>query len=285
MNEHPTPRSVRAAVIQLCSSEDVDDNLSRCEALVRQGVTFGASLAVLPENFCFIGSLKRKIEFAEALDSPGPILKRMTALARETQSHLLLGGMPTPAPDEKRCYNTAVLIDPEGSIRTHYHKIHLFDIALDDGPVFTESDFVSKGDTIVDADVGPLRIGFSICYDLRFPELYRKLADRKCNVLAIPAAFTSHTGKDHWFPLLRARAIENQAYVLAPGQYGRHSEQRESYGKSCIIDPWGSVVAQVSDGDGVAVAELDLNHMNRVRRGLPSLTHRRLPLPEPHTPS
>jgi deaminated glutathione amidase len=264
-----------AAVIQMCSRQDVEQNLSVARALVEQAAARGAQLAVLPENFAYIRKLEHKVQIAESLSEPGPILRAMQEAARATGLHLLLGGMPIRAERTDRFHNTAVLLDPRGHILASYRKIHLFDINLP-GVVFNESSLVMPGEEPVVTDLLGARLGFSICYDLRFPELYRELSRRGATVLAVPAAFTLHTGQDHWLPLLRARAIENQCYVLAAGQHGAHTESRTSYGKSCIIDPWGAVIAQVSDGDGVAAAMLDLEYLAKVRRELPALTHRRL---------
>lgn len=273
---------LRAGVVQMCSAKDVAANLLVAEALVRQAVAKGAELVVLPESFAVIGRPEASLAIAEDLDSAdrGPVLGAMQALARASQCFLLLGGTPTMTGDPERYFNTAVLLDPAGEIAAVYRKIHLFDVNIPDGAVLQESSHVKGGTEVVVTTVGPAQLGLSICYDLRFPELYRCLMQAGAQVLAVPAAFTMHTGKDHWFPLLRARAIENQAYVLAAAQHGRHSAHRISYGKSCIIDPWGAVIAQVSDGDGVAVADLDLAYLTRVRQQLPCLQHTRL---LPHT--
>lgn len=268
----------RAAVVQLCATTDVDTNLATTRDLVRRGATQGAELVVVPENFCLIGGLRRKVAIAEELtaDDPGPILGTMMALARELRIHLLVGSMPTRGPDPEHCYNTSILLDGDGQICAIYRKIHLFDIDIPGGATFKESEFVSAGEEVVTVSLGPTTMGLSICYDLRFPELYRQLVEKGAEIICVPAAFTLHTGKDHWLPLLRARAIENQTYVLAANQWGAHNETRSSYGKSCIIDPWGAIIAQVSDSDGVAVADLDLAYLRRVRDQLPALTHRRL---------
>lgn len=269
---------ITAAVVQLCARQDVNENLNKSESLVENAVAQGAQLVVLPENFPYIGRLAEKVRLAEPLSphAPGPVLARMTGLAQRLGVHLLLGGVPIRSSDRDKFYNTAVLLDPDGLIRASYRKIHLFDINIPGGAVFTESDHVLPGDEPVTTEILGATLGFSICYDLRFPELYRELARRGATIIAVPAAFTLHTGKDHWFPLLRARAIENQAFVLAAAQHGRHTEQRTSYGKACIIDPWGAVLAQCPDTDGVALARLDLGYLARVRRELPCLEHRRL---------
>jgi predicted amidohydrolase len=268
-------------VVQLCATLDLHANLDTAERLIRRAVNLGAELVLVPEFFCLVGGLAKKVAIAEQLDEahPGPILGRMMELARDVARPLVIGSMPTKAapPDrEARCRNTTVILDADGAIVETYDKIHLFDVNIPDGATFCESEFVVPGDRVVVAEVAGLKLGLSICYDLRFPELYRELARRGADVLLVPAAFTLHTGKDHWLPLLRARAIENQAYVLAADQGGRHNKTRVSYGKSCIIDPWGAVIAQVSDGGGVAVAELDLDYLRKVRRELPALQHQRL---------
>jgi predicted amidohydrolase len=270
--------TITAAVVQLCSRQDVTANLERCGSLVSRAAARGAQLVVLPENFPYIGRLQHKVTIAEPLDErePGPILAAMIELARGQRVHLLLGGIPIRTADPTRFHNTSVLLDPSGHIAASYRKIHLFDINIAHGAVFRESDCVLPGEGVVTTPLLDAVLGLSICYDLRFPELYRELARQGATVIAVPAAFTLHTGKDHWLPLLRARAIENLCYVLAANQQGAHTDTRASYGKSCIIDPWGTVVAQVSDGDGVAVAELDLARLEQIRRELPALQHRRL---------
>lgn len=269
---------ITVAVAQICTRQQVSENIDRSEHLVEQACRRGAQLVVLPENFPYIGQLAEKLGMAEPLsqERPGPILGRMTQLARRLGIHLLLGGIPIASERADRFYNTAVLLGPAGQILASYRKIHLFDINIVGGAVFTESAFVLPGEEVVVADLLGAKLGLSICYDLRFPELYREMARLGANLMAIPAAFTLHTGKDHWFPLLRARAIENQTYVLAAAQHGRHTEQRQSYGKACIIDPWGAVLAQAPDRDCVALADLDLTYLKQVRRELPCLEHRRL---------
>jgi deaminated glutathione amidase len=270
--------SLFAAVVQLCSRQNVEENLQRCWALIAEAAQRGAALVVLPENFAYIGQLRHKLQLAEPLSErdPGPILSSMREAARHHHVHLLLGGVPILSPEPGRFYNTAILLDPQGQILASYRKIHLFDIQIPGGAIFTESELVAPGDKPVVTPVLGQMLGFSICYDLRFPELYRELTQLGADILCVPAAFTLHTGKDHWIPLLRARAIENQCYVLAAGQHGAHSETRASFGKSCIIDPWGAVIAQASDGESIATAKLDFDYLNRIRRELPALTHRRL---------
>lgn len=268
---------ISAAVVQMCAKQDVQRNLSTCESLVGRAAEQGAQLVVLPENFPFIGGLKEKLELAEPLspERPGPIVNRMMGLAQQHRIHLVLGGIPVVSRQHDRFYNTAVVLDPQGHILASYRKIHLFDIDIPDGATFCESEYVLPGDEVVTTNMLGATFGLSICYDLRFPYLYQELTRRGAQVIFIPAAFTLHTGKDHWFPLLRARAIENQVYVLAAAQHGHHTPQRTSYGKACIIDPWGTIVAQAPDRDGVAMTTLDLDYLAQVRSQLPCLAHQR----------
>lgn len=272
-------RPILAAVVQLCSKQNIQENLNLCCQLLRTARERGAELIVLPENFAYIGSIKEKLNLAEPLSdkNPGPILSIMLEQAQSNQIYLLLGGIPIRSSDDPhRFFNTAVLLSPTGTILASYQKIHLFDVQLPGSVEFKESAYVIPGKELVVVPVHDHVIGLSICYDLRFPELYRALSQQGATILTVPAAFTLHTGKDHWFPLLRARAIENQCYVLAAAQYGAHNDKRASYGKSCIIDPWGAVIAQVPDQQGIALAELDIEYLIQIRQNLPALTNRRL---------
>jgi deaminated glutathione amidase len=282
-NEHATtasgtngPRAIRAAVVQMCSTPDVDANLARAEVLAREARSQGAELILLPEAFAFLGPEDEKQRIVEPLPEGGPILARCQALARELGAALVLGGFHERGPTPERAFNTAIHLAADGRIVDLYRKIHLFDVDLADGTRLRESARTAPGNEVVVSPTpfGPL--GLSVCYDVRFPELYRQQAARGAVMLAVPSAFTLHTGRDHWHVLLRARAIECQAYVLAPAQWGRHHGSRVSYGHSLICDPWGCVIAECSDGEGVAVATLDPALVRRVRSELPSLEHRRL---------
>lgn len=277
MQAENSKQRVRIGAVQICSTDDLERNLGLCERLAERASQEGAELVVLPENFCFIGGLERKAAIAEDLELPDrqPILGQMIALARRLGVHLLLGGMPVKSADPARFYNTAVLISPEGGVQRSYRKLHLFDVNIPGGAVFHESSAVLRGREVVTVPFGPTVLGLSICYDLRFPELYRKLVERGAEVLLVPAAFTLHTGRDHWLPLLRARAIENQAYVVAAAQVGQHTSRRASYGRTCVVDPWGIVVAQLADGEGTLVVDLDLDYLRQLRRELPCLEHGR----------
>jgi nitrilase len=265
-----------AACVQLTSGAEVAKNLDACARLCREARSRGASLAVLPENFAFMG-LTEADKFAVAEEvGQGPISTALKAIAVENRLWVIAGGMPERAPEEGKVWNTLVGVAPDGRIAARYRKIHLFDVDIPGGAQFRESGTVLPGGEPVVLDTPWASVGLSICYDLRFPELYRGLAARGARLLVVPAAFTLHTGKDHWHALLRARAIENQVYVLAAGQFGRHNEKRVTYGHSVIIDPWGTIVAEAPDRECVIVAEVDLAFQDKVRRELPCLTHRRL---------
>ncbi len=281
-----------AAVVQMTSTADVGQNLARAAELCQKARSRGAALAVLPENFAILSPNEvDKFQHAESPISPGPaatsearqrgILSAMQAVAREQGLHLILGGMPERSPDPGHVYNSCVHLLPDGSVGAVYRKIHLFDVSLTsagDATPYRESASVSAGpiDQAVVAKVPGGGLGLSVCYDLRFPELYRRFSALGARMIAVPAAFTLLTGKDHWHVLLRARAIENQCFVLAAAQQGRHGPSRLTYGHALIADPWGTVLSECPDGEGVAVAELDFHAQDRIRRDLPSLTHRQL---------
>lgn len=263
--------NVLAAAIQMTSTADVERNLSTAERLVEDAVARGASFVGLPENFAFLRSEGEPIPSPQGLD--GPWVKRMADCARRHAVTLLLGSLPERIEGETRVHNTSVLLGPDGNVLAVYRKIHLFDIDLPGLEHLKESRSVSPGTDVVVADGGFAAVGLSICYDLRFPELFRELTRRGARVLAVPSAFTERTGKDHWEVLLRARAIENLSYVFAPAQYGAHGKGRASHGHAMIVDPWGTILAQAADGEGVALARLDLDRLDRVRRELPALRH------------
>jgi predicted amidohydrolase len=273
------PDRIVAAVVQMTSTTDVERNLAKAEDLVTRAAARGARFVGLPENFAFLRCEGAPVPDPQPLD--GPWVKRMAALARRLEITLLLGSLPekiaSGGPDpEPRVRNTSVLLGPDGATIAVYSKIHLFDVDLPGMEQIKESHTIAPGREIVVADSPAGLLGLSICYDLRFPELYRALSQRGARVLCVPAAFTERTGKVHWEVLLRARAIENLAYVLAPAQIGHHGPGRDSFGDAMIVDPWGAVVARVPDGEDVAVAELDFTRLERLRRELPALSHARL---------
>jgi deaminated glutathione amidase len=269
--------TLRVAAVQLQSQDDVAQNLAECARLVASAVSEGAKVVVLPENFAYFGADEGKRKLAEPLSDPSrPIQRALSDMAREAATFLVAGGFPEASDDIARPFNTALVFGPDGMLVGSYRKMHLFDVTLQDGTTLAESSSTTPGQTLLTFDVGRFRLGVSICYDLRFPELYRGLVSRGANVLLVPAAFTLHTGKDHWHTLLRARAIESQAYVIAAAQWGKHPRGRATYGHSLVVDPWGSVIAEASDRVGVVSANLDLEYLGQVRAAVPCLDHRRL---------
>jgi deaminated glutathione amidase len=262
---------LRAAVVQLNSTAEKARNVEVAERLVREAAGRGAELVALPEKWNLLAGGEQLVAGAEPLD--GPSLSAARSWARELGIHLLAGSIAERGAGEKP-FNTSVLVGPAGEDLATYRKIHMFDVDVD-GVAYRESDHEEPGEEIVTASLGDLVLGLSVCYDLRFPELYRILAVRGARVLAVPSAFTRATGRDHWQPLLRARAIENQAFVLAPNQVGKAPPNFVSGGRSMIVDPWGVVLATASDGECALLADLDLGAQERVREELPSLANRR----------
>jgi predicted amidohydrolase len=267
------------AAVQLESQISVDENLTVATELAIRAASRGAKLVVLPENFAFMGPEEEKRRIAETVGGPagqaGPIMSALASVARKTGAWIIGGGLPEASDDPARPFNTSVLVGPTGELIAKYRKIHLFDVQVGDGHVYRESASTSPGDRAVVAKAAGTDVGLTVCYDLRFPELYRRVSDLGAKIATVPAAFTLMTGKDHWHVLLRARAIESQMYVVAAAQCGKHPKGRMTYGKSCVIDPWGDVVAQASDGPGVVTATIDLARVEAVRQSLPCLAHRR----------
>jgi predicted amidohydrolase len=268
--------TIRAAVVQLTSTDDLAHNLANADALVREAAARGATFIALPEMFPFLRREGQRFPHAQPVD--GEIVTAVRGWARALGVRILAGSIAESVPGSERVYNTSALIGPQGEVEAVYRKIHLFDIDLSatGGGAFTESKSIAPGEDIVVAQTEIGGIGLSICYDVRFPELYRSQAARGAQWLLVPSAFARATGKDHWEVLLRARAIENQCFVLAPAQCGVHSADRASHGRSLIVDPWGIVLAQLGDSPGVAVADCSLAELERVRESLPALRHRRL---------
>jgi predicted amidohydrolase len=263
---------LRVALVQLDASGDVEANVARAAALAEEAARGGARLVALPEYLQYRGP---DAGFrASARPIPGPHSEVFCAVARRAGAWILVGSVAESSGDPDRPYNTSILVAPDGSIVARYRKVHLFDVAVERGPVDTESARVSPGDRPVVADVDGIRLGLSICYDLRFPELYRALALAGAEILAVPANFMERTGRDHWEVLLRARAIENAAYVLAPSQIGGPRGQ-PAFGRSMVIDPWGTIVAQAPDNVTIVHAELDLDRAAAIRRQIPVLANRR----------
>ena len=262
---------MRAAAVQLNSNGDKGRNLAAAERLVRAAAADGAELVALPEKWNLLAGGAELLAGAEPLD--GPSLSAARAWARELGIHLLAGSIAERGEGEK-AWNTSVLIDPAGEDVAVYRKIHMFDVDAG-GVSYRESEHEQPGTELVTAPVGELIAGLAVCYDLRFPELFRILALRGARLLTLPSAFTSATGRDHWEVLLRARAIENQAFVLAPNQVGTAPPHFDSYGHSAIVGPWGELLARAPAGEGFAAADLDLSAQDEVRTSLPALANRR----------
>ncbi len=262
------------AAVQLNSTPEMAGNVARARALVQEAAGRGARLVALPEHFAYLGPEDREPPSAQPLE--GPLVAEFRALARKLGIFLLLGSFPELAAPGEPPFNTSVLLSPQGRILASYRKMHLFDVDLPGGPTYQESQFIQPGTEVVVTPLPgtPFTAGLAICYDLRFPELFRALEAQGADLLLLPSAFTLATGRDHWEVLLRARAIENLAYLIAPAQYGQHAPGRRSYGHSLIVDPWGLVLAQAPDGEGVIYAHLDHERLKTRRRQLPCLSHR-----------
>lgn len=264
---------MRISAIQMNSGADQPHNVERACALIAQAVEMGAQFVGLPENFAWMGPEAERAQHAETLT--GPTLSRLAELAAKHSITVLAGSVLERGAPDGRLYNTSVLLGPQGQPLAVYRKIHLFDVEVGDGQKYLESAAVAPGEAVVVADSALGKVGLSVCYDLRFPELYRAQSHAGAVLLTVPSAFTLMTGKDHWEVLLRARAIENQAYVLAPAQQGRHGH-RHTWGHAMVVDAWGLVIARASEGEGVATADFNPNYLAQVRRDLPALTHRKL---------
>jgi len=264
---------VRAAAIQLNATEDTDRNLERADRLVRDAAGRGAELVVLPEKWTVLGTREHMAAGAQSLDGEAISWARRTAA--ELGIDLVAGSMYEHVAAAEKGFNTSVHVSPDGEIQSVYRKIHLFDVEVD-GAVYAESSTEDPGDEIVVTELaGGLKLGMSVCYDLRFPELYRILALRGAELITVPAAFTLPTTRDHWEVLVRARAIENQCFVIAPNQIGNHPGGLRSGGRSLIVDPWGLVLAGAPDAETAIVADLDPENLRDIRRRLPSVARRR----------
>jgi predicted amidohydrolase len=281
--------NLRVALVQLAADRDVAANVDRAVALVRRAAVRRPGLIALPEVFHYRGPAAGFRESASTV--PGPVTEPFAKLAREVAAWILLGSLAERSDDPLRPYNTSVLLSPDGEVAATYRKIHLFDVAIENGPSDRESARITPGaETVVatlagavsSADRGDepapgpasrggedVRLGMSVCFDLRFPELYRDLVAAGAQIIAVPANFTEATGRDHWEVLLRARAIENGAFVIAPAQCGVGGSVA-AHGRSMVVDPWGLVLAQAPDGPGIVVADMDLNRVAAVRRQLPT---------------
>ena len=264
---------MRVAAVQLNSTADPSANLASADRLTRAAAADGAKLIVLPEKWTAIGSDEQQRDAAETLD--GPAIAWARAIARELGVDLVAGSILERVPGQEKLANTSVHVDPHGEVRASYRKLHMFDVEVA-GRSYRESEIEEPGEEIVTSETADgVQLGLSICYDLRFPELYRILAVRGARIIAVPAAFTLATTRDHWETLLRARAIENQAFIIAANQVGAHPGGHRSGGRSMIVDPWGLILAQAPDRESYALAELDLERQLEIRAQLPSLANRR----------
>ncbi len=264
---------MRASAVQLNSTDDTDRNLATADRLVRDAASRGAELVVLPEKWSVLGTGEQLAAGAQPLD--GQCISWARSIARELGIDLIAGSIVEHVEGADKRANTSVHVGPDGELQAVYRKIHMFDVEVD-GVVYAESENEEAGsETVVSELAGGVRVGMSICYDVRFPELYRALVQRGAEALAIPSAFTLATTRDHWEVLVRARAIENQCFVIAPNQVGSHPGGYRSGGRSLIVDPWGLVLAGAPDSESAIVADLDFEILRDVRRRLPALSHRR----------
>jgi predicted amidohydrolase len=266
---------MRVAAVQMSSQDRVMDNLARAERLIEEAAHRGAGLVCLPEGFAYLGPDRRRRDHAEERGADGPVQKALSRWAGQHGIHLLAGGMPIVSSDPEKPYNSSLLYGPNGVLLASYDKLHLFDVALDDGTVLEESEATMAGSAVVVTELPGVRLGLSICYDLRFPQLFQEQRERGAELCAVTAAFTQTTGEAHWHVLLRARAIETQCFVVAAAQVGAHGPSRRTFGHSLLIDAWGRVLAELPTGEGVVLAELDLEQLRSVRRQMPLWEHRR----------
>lgn len=270
------PTKLTVAVVQTDPGPDKEENVGRAFALVEEAAAQGARFVALPETFHFRGPNEGRRQAAERI--PGPLSERLAALAARLGIHLLGGSyneLPAEGAEDQRTHNTSLLFGPDGALLGKYRKIHLFDVTVGEKLVARESARNQPGDQAVVAAASFGTVGMTVCYDVRFPELYRALALAGAKVLLVPSNFAERTGRDHWEVLLRARAIENGAYVIAPATHGNGGGEFNAYGRSLVVDPWGTVVACAPDGEGVTLATIDLARVDAVRASLPSLQHLR----------
>ena len=267
----------RVAAIQMNSGSDVAENLATAERLIAAATADGARMAVLPENFALMPRRGRdKARHAE-VPGEGPIQEFLADTAKSHGVWIVAGSIPLESPEAERVYGACPVVDDRGQTRAIYRKIHLFDIDLPDAnESYRESNSMYPGDDPVVCDTPAGKVGLTICYDVRFPELYRRLVDDGATLFTVPSAFTAVTGKAHWHTLLRARAIENLCWVVAPGQCGEHPDRRSTFGHSLIVDPWGRVLAERPEGEGVIAADIDADMQAKLRREAPMLDNRRL---------
>ncbi|CAM5214101.1 putative amidohydrolase OS=Ureibacillus acetophenoni OX=614649 GN=SAMN05877842_10620 PE=3 SV=1 [Ureibacillus acetophenoni] len=265
--------NLKVALIQLDSQNDKLDNLAKTERYIKEAANNNATLITLPEYFNFIGTEEEEEANAESIET-GETVQLLKSLAKKHNVWIHGGSILEKSDTPGKYFNTTVMVDPNGEVLAVYRKIHLYDVSIENGPTFLESNTKRNGNKIIVVDTPFTKIGLSICYDLRFPELFRIQALKGAELAILPAEFTLFTGRDHWEVLLRARAIENQLYVIAPGQIGK-KPGFQSYGRSMLIDPWGTVTAVASDKEGVIYGEVDLQYLRKLRKEVPSLSNRK----------
>ncbi len=269
---------LNVAIIQMNTQDDKHANIAAALDLIDRAAATGARLIALPEVWPYLGPDDVSRDQAETI--PGPITELLAQRARRHGIYIHGGSIYETRPGDPGMYNTTVVIDPTGEIIARYSKIHMFDVVLDGVARYQESSTVTPGNEVAITEIDGVQVGLTICYDLRFPELFRILALKGAQAIMLPAAFTLMTGKDHWEPLIRARAIENELYMIAPAQWGTHPPGKWCYGRSMVVDPWGTVVTTATDGVGIAYATVDPSRVEAVRRQIPSLANRR---PEAYT--
>ena len=270
---HGRPRHLTVGLVQTNSQDDKQQNIADALAGIDRAARMGARFVSLPELWSYLGPGNHEPGIAEQI--PGNLTRMLGDKARERSIYLHAGSFLEQVAEHDKLYNTTVVFDPSGDIVARYRKMHLFDVDIAGEKSYRESDSIEPGEEIVTFDLDGVRVGLAICYDLRFPELFRLLALRGAEIVMLPAAFTLMTGKDHWEPLIRARAIENSMFMIAAGQVGSHPPGRTCFGRSMVVDPWGVVLAQAGDIPTVITATLDLNEIVRVRKQIPSLKNRR----------
>lgn len=263
------------ACIQMTSAQDPADNLPVIEARLRKAAAAGATLIALPETCVFMERGRKAMQARLTAPQDNSDLKQIAALTAELGVHVLIGSMVLASEDTERAVNRSLLLAPDGTVAASYDKIHMFDVTLANGETHAESASYQPGERLAVADIGEAKLGLSICYDVRFPTLYRRLAEAGADIISVPSAFTRPTGKAHWHILLRARAIETGCFIIAPAQVGAHENGRETYGHSLIIDPWGQVLAEAGDADDMIMAEIDVSLAEKARAQIPALTHGR----------
>lgn len=268
---------VKIASVQICSSDNIEENLNKINAFIKKASLEKAKMVVLPEDFSFIGKKEEdKIKKAEIINN-GHTQAFLSKIAKENDIWLLAGSIPIlPKKNDAKIFNASILYDNRGNVKATYNKIHLFDVKIQGGAVsYNESKVVYGGNEVICVDSPFGKLGLSICYDLRFPELYRILVEKGAQILFVPAAFTKFTGSAHWEILLRARAIENFCYVVSSNQTGTHVNDKSSYGHSMVINPWGEKIAQLDEEEGVLIADINLDEIKKYRESIPALENRK----------